>query len=75
MRCRRCLAKRKGSPRLIDLSEVVLTEVLADTDLVERLEEMEDFRNLRLDVRHQYHRPVEEAAGGQDVQDGQLPGP
>lgn len=44
------LAKRWGSPRLIDLSEAVLTKLLADTDLVERLEQMEDFRTLRSDA-------------------------
>lgn len=44
------LAKRWGSPRLIDLSESVLHKLLADTDLVERLEQMEDFRNLRQDA-------------------------
>ena len=31
------LAKRWGSPRLIDLSEEVLTRLLADSDLLERL--------------------------------------
>lgn len=41
------LARRWGSPRLIDLSEAVLTKLLADTDLVARLEQMEDFRALR----------------------------
>ena len=44
------LAKRWGSPRLIDLSETVLNKLLADSDLVERLEQMEDFRNLRQDA-------------------------
>ncbi|MBU6244718.1 MAG: restriction endonuclease [Actinomycetales bacterium] len=44
------LAKRWGSPRLIDLSEAVLTKLLADTDLVARLEQMEDFRNLTQDA-------------------------
>jgi len=44
------LAKRWGSPRLIDLSEAVLTRLLADGDLVARLEQMEDFRNLRQDA-------------------------
>jgi len=44
------LAKRWGSPRLIDLSEAVLTKLLADTDLIERLEQMEDFRSLRQDA-------------------------
>jgi hypothetical protein len=44
------LAKRWGSPRLIDLSEEVLTKLLADSDLLERLEQMEDFRNLRQDA-------------------------
>lgn len=44
------LAKRWGSPRLIDLSEAVLTKLLADADLVGRLEQMEDFRNLREDA-------------------------
>ena len=45
------LARRWGSPRLIDLSEDVLNKLLANTDLVERLEQMEDFRNLRQDAR------------------------
>lgn len=44
------LAKRWGSPRLIDLSEAVLTKLLGDNDLVERLQQMEDFRNLRTDA-------------------------
>ena len=44
------LAKRWGSPRLIDLSETVLAKLLADGDLVARLEQMEDFRNLRQDA-------------------------
>jgi hypothetical protein len=44
------LAKRWGSPRLIDLSEDVLRKLLADTDLVGRLEQMEDFRSLRQDA-------------------------
>jgi hypothetical protein len=44
------LAKRWGSPRLIDLSESALTKLLADTDLVSRLEQMEDFRTLRQDA-------------------------
>lgn len=44
------LAKRWGSPRLIDLSEEVLQRLLADEDLLGRLEQMEDFRNLRQDA-------------------------
>lgn len=44
------LAKRWGSPRLIDLSEAVLTKLLADSDLLDRLEQIEDFRNLRQDA-------------------------
>lgn len=44
------LAKRWGSPRLIDLSEEVLRKLLADSDLVDRLEQMEDFRSLRQDA-------------------------
>ena len=44
------LAKRWGSPRLIDLSEAVLTRLLGDSDLIARLEQMEDFRNLRQDA-------------------------
>ena len=44
------LAKRWGSPRLIDLSEAVLTKLLGDSDLVARLEQMEDFRTLRQDA-------------------------
>lgn len=41
------LAKRWASPRLIDLSEDVLTKLLGDDDLLARLEQVEDFRNLR----------------------------
>lgn len=44
------LAKRWGSPRLIDLSESVLHALLADADLMGRLEQMEDFRSLRQDA-------------------------
>jgi hypothetical protein len=44
------LAKRWGSHRLIDLSEAVLTRLLGDIDLIARLEQMEDFRNLRQDA-------------------------
>lgn len=44
------LAKRWGSPRLIDLSETVLKRLLGETNLVERLQNMEDFRNLRQDA-------------------------
>ena len=44
------LAKRWGHPRLIDLSETVLSRLLADPDLIGRLEQMEDFRNLRQDA-------------------------
>lgn len=44
------LAKRWGSPRLIDLSEEVLRKLLANTDLVDRLQQMEDFRSLREDA-------------------------
>jgi hypothetical protein len=44
------LAKRWGSPRLIDLSEDVLRRLLADPDLIARLEQMEDFRTLREDA-------------------------
>lgn len=44
------LAKRWGSPRLIDLSEAVLTKLLADSGLVDRLAQMEDFRSLREDA-------------------------
>lgn len=44
------LAKRWGSPRLIDLSEAVLAKLLHDSDLVDRLEQMEDFRSLREDA-------------------------
>lgn len=44
------LAKKWGHPRLIDLSEEVLTKLLGDTDLLDRLEQMEDFRNLREDA-------------------------
>jgi hypothetical protein len=44
------LAKRWASPRLIDLSEAVLTKLLADSDLLDQLEQIEDFRNLRQDA-------------------------
>ena len=44
------LAKRWGSPRLIDLSEEVLRKLLANTDLVDRLQQMENFRSLREDA-------------------------
>ncbi|MCB9411674.1 MAG: GIY-YIG nuclease family protein [Actinobacteria bacterium] len=44
------LARRWGSPRLIDLSESVLSKLLDDDDLVGRLEQLEDFRNLREDA-------------------------
>ncbi len=44
------LARRWGSERLIDLSEAVLSKLLGDDDLVERLQQMEDFRNLREDA-------------------------
>ncbi|WP_458107687.1 hypothetical protein M1D51_19475 [Arthrobacter sp. R3-55] len=44
------LAKRWGSPRLIDLSEDVLAKLLSDNELVHRLEQMEDFRSLRQDA-------------------------
>lgn len=44
------LAKRWGSPRLIDLSEAVLTRLLANGGLVDRLAQMEDFRTLREDA-------------------------
>lgn len=44
------LARRWGSPRLIDLSEAVLSRLLDDEDLVGRLEQLEDFRNLREDA-------------------------
>lgn len=44
------LAKRWGSPRLIDLSESVLQKLLENNELVNRLEEIEDFRNLRQDA-------------------------
>ena len=44
------LAKRWGSPRLIDLSDEVLTRLLGDGELVARLEQVEDFRTLRQDA-------------------------
>lgn len=44
------LAKRWGSPRLIDLSEEVLTRLLENKVLLDRLQQMEDFRNLREDA-------------------------
>lgn len=44
------LAKRWGSPRLIDLSDTVLNKLLAHSGLVDQLEQMEDFRTLREDA-------------------------
>lgn len=44
------IARRWGSPRLIDLSEGVLEKLLANEDLLARLRQMEDFRNLREDA-------------------------
>lgn len=44
------IARRWGSPRLIDLSEGILEKLLANEDLLERLQQMEDFRNLREDA-------------------------
>lgn len=44
------LAKRWGSPRLIDLSEEVLGKLLGNDEIVDRLMQMEDFRRLREDV-------------------------
>jgi hypothetical protein len=41
------LARRWGSARLINLTEDVLTRLLGDPVLVARLEQMEDFRNIR----------------------------
>ncbi len=41
------LARRWGSAKLIDLSESVLEKLLSDGDLIDRLQKMEDFRNLR----------------------------
>lgn len=41
------LAKRWGSARLIDLSDAVLTRLLTSAGLVDRLEQMEDFRQIR----------------------------
>jgi hypothetical protein len=63
------LAKRWGSPRLIDLSEGVLQALLADSDLVNRLEQMEDFRSLRQDAnkiisQSQKVRKGKKASGG-----------
>jgi hypothetical protein len=73
------LAKRWGSPRLVDLSEEVLTKLLADSDLLERLEQMEDFRNLRQDAskiiaQSKKLREGKEstAAGGDDTDDAEL---
>lgn len=72
------LAKRWGSPRLIDLSEDVLTKLLADTALVERLEQMEDFRSLRQDatkiIAHsQKLRAGKKPAGGGGADDTEDP--
>ena len=61
------LAKRWGSPRLIDLSEDVLRKLLADTDLVGRLEQMEDFRSLRQDAS-KIIAQSQQAPGGQEAQ-------
>ena len=44
------LAKRWGSPRLVDLSEAVLTKLLETAGLVDRLQQMEDFRALRTEA-------------------------
>lgn len=44
------LAKRWGSPRLIDLSEEVLRKLLEDGDLLARLEQVEAFATLRQDA-------------------------
>lgn len=44
------LAKRWASPRLIELSDSVLEQLLGNDELIGRLEQMEDFRNLRQDV-------------------------
>jgi hypothetical protein len=69
------LAKRWGSPRLVDLSEEVHTRLLADSDLLERLEQMEDFRNLRQDASKiiAQSKKLREAkkskAGGSDADD------
>lgn len=72
------LAKRWGSPRLIDLSEEVLRKLLADTDLVDRLEQMEDFRSLRQDAdkiiaQSQKIRDGKKSKGGGDVDDVEDP--
>lgn len=73
------LAKRWGSPRLVDLSEEVLTNLLADSDLLERLEQMEDFRNLRQDASKIIAQSKKlragkkgKAAGDDDTDDGEL---
>jgi hypothetical protein len=63
------LAKRWGSPRLIDLSEAVLTKLLGDNELISRLEQMEDFRNLRQDAtkiiaKSKKVRKAKKASGG-----------
>lgn len=60
------LAKRWGSPRLIDLSEEVLRKLLANTDLVDRLQQMENFRSLREDAN-------KIIAQSQKIKDGKKP--
>lgn len=67
------LARRWGSPRLIDLSDVVLSRLLGDAALLERLEQIEDFRNLREDVgrivahsKTSKKRPVDRPGGGKE---------
>lgn len=44
------IARRWGSPKLVDLSESVLERLLADAGLIEKLQQMEDFRSLREDA-------------------------
>lgn len=64
------LAKRWGSPRLIDLSEEVLQRLLANSSLLERLEQMEDFRSLRQDAAKIISQSQKLKAGKKDKSGG-----
>ncbi|WP_208544793.1 GIY-YIG nuclease family protein [Rathayibacter festucae] len=44
------LAARWNSPLLVDVTEATLTRLLANPELLDSLEQIEDFRNLRTDV-------------------------
>ena len=64
------LAKRWGSPRLIDLSEEVLERLLANSGLLERLEQIEDFRSLRQDAAKIISQSQKLKAGKKDKSGG-----